>query len=223
MLPAIPQPTPGGISEKVPAPLVARANSGHRPKTARFRGTIRAMADESEKRDQEPDLELPSLFGFGRKKKGRQDQRASEATAEPSVETSTDPAGEPLAADPVAEAPTEIAPVAGSAKRVPPVPPPSSSAPEATQPVVGPPSATEPAPERAGPTEPVPVSAVSSDHSDRTTAGRIRLPSPPTPECPEWRSRQRLPSGRFQRPRTRRCYPQLPSRATPGPLSTTPT
>jgi hypothetical protein len=67
------------------------------------------MADEPEKSGQEPNLELPSLLGFGRKKRSK---------------------GEPAPAqdEPVAERRGGIAPVAGTAKRLPPVPPPSAPA-----------------------------------------------------------------------------------------------
>ena len=40
--------------------------TGSRPS---FRGNIRTMPEEPEKSGQEPNLELPSLLGFGRKKK----------------------------------------------------------------------------------------------------------------------------------------------------------
>ncbi|MCW2761943.1 MAG: hypothetical protein JWR85_2144 [Marmoricola sp.] len=67
------------------------------------------MADEPEKSGQEPNLELPSLLGFGRKKRSK---------------------GEPAPAqdEPTAERRGGIAPVAGTAKRLPPVPPPSAPA-----------------------------------------------------------------------------------------------
>ena len=46
-----------------------------------FRGNIRTMPEEPEKSGQEPNLELPSLLGFGRKKKNRKTDPAAKAPA----------------------------------------------------------------------------------------------------------------------------------------------
>ncbi len=103
------------------------------------------MADKPESSGQEPNLELPSLLAFGRKKKRRKDEAAQErpAGAEPGSESVTTAHSEdtPLAADPAAGAATEpatepatgpgaergggLAPSTEKAKRLPPVPPPT--------------------------------------------------------------------------------------------------
>jgi hypothetical protein len=114
------------------------------------------MADEPEKTGQEPNLELPSLLGFGRKKKGRRSGTAPDGAAmpepapadtatsdtlsqetvsqEPEVAAPEDT--DPLAADPVAEPRGGLAPAAGTAKRLPPTPPPSARTPQPEQPAV---------------------------------------------------------------------------------------
>src|SRR6478752_1046616 len=48
---------------------------------APIRGTIRLMADDPEKRGDEPNLELPSLLGFRRKKKERETAEPAETAA----------------------------------------------------------------------------------------------------------------------------------------------
>lgn len=98
------------------------------------------MADEPEKSGQEPNLELPSLLGFGRKKKGRAADPALDeaATTGPDL-TGPDTAGPdttgPLAADPVAPPRGGLAPSAARAKRLPPVPPPTARKPPTPPPV----------------------------------------------------------------------------------------
>jgi hypothetical protein len=111
------------------------------------------MADEPEKTGQEPNLELPSLLGLGRRKKGRRagtapDDGATPVPAPADTDTSETPGQEtvnrepevvapedtdPLAADPVAEPPGGLAPAVGTAKRLPPTPPPSARTPEPEQ------------------------------------------------------------------------------------------
>lgn len=89
------------------------------------------MADEPETSGQEPNLELPPLLGFGRKKKGRK----ADATQ----------------ADPVAPPRGGLAPAAEKAKRPPPVPPPSAGTASVSQPATG-------GPETWARSEPEPVS-----------------------------------------------------------------
>jgi hypothetical protein len=94
------------------------------------------MADEPQKSGHEPNLELPSLLSFGRRRKRRtgqpaQGQAGADQTVaeEPSAEASppdTDPDTDPLAADPVAEPRGGLTPSADKAKRLPPVPPPTA-------------------------------------------------------------------------------------------------
>jgi hypothetical protein len=76
------------------------------------------MAEEPENSGQEPNLELPPLLGFGRKRKSRRTDVEQDTT--PTEEVA--PHG-------------GLAPAAGAAKRLPPVPPPSRR-PEATEPTV---------------------------------------------------------------------------------------
>lgn len=89
------------------------------------------MADEPETSGQEPNLELPPLLGFGRKKKGRK----ADATQ----------------ADSVAPPRGGLAPAAEKAKRPPPVPPPSAGTASVSQPATG-------GPETWARSEPEPVS-----------------------------------------------------------------
>jgi hypothetical protein len=107
------------------------------------------MADEPDKSGREPNLELPSLLGFGRKKRRKGDAAADQPTTEvpaaeePVTEVAPPDASDPLAADPVPEPRGGIAPVEG-AKRLPPVPPPATRGEEPAAPVP-PPPAVEPA------------------------------------------------------------------------------
>jgi hypothetical protein len=100
------------------------------------------MADEPETSGQEPNLELPSFPGFGRRKKARKDgpapgetapaQRASQSTVEDTPGDTTDDAAaatapedtDPLAADPVAEPRGGLTSAGEEAGRLPTVPPP---------------------------------------------------------------------------------------------------
>ena len=85
------------------------------------------MAVEPDKSGQEPNLELPPLLGFGRKKKRRKvTPEDSSVTGESVAEEPVGPAAgaadnDPTAADPVAKPRGGIAPAAGAVKRVPPV------------------------------------------------------------------------------------------------------
>lgn len=110
------------------------------------------MADEPETSGQEPNLELPRLLGFGRKKKGR---KADATQADPTTEQSAPDGPEApdtsaavessdrLAADPVAPPRGGLAPAAEKAKRPPPVPPPNAGTPSVSQ--VPPPPPPSPA------------------------------------------------------------------------------
>ena len=79
-----------------------------------IRGTMRSMPDEPDKSGQEPNLELPPLLGFGRKKKRKQstaeekpvsaESGAEETIAVEPVGTDTAADSDPLAADPVGQA-----------------------------------------------------------------------------------------------------------------------
>ena len=89
------------------------------------------MADEPDKSGQEPNLELPSLLSFGRKRKGRPGVPPVEGPAsapiaaeEPPADAA--PAQDPVAADPVEEPRGGLAPSTDKAKRPPPVPPPTA-------------------------------------------------------------------------------------------------
>lgn len=120
-----------------------------------FRGTIRSMSDETGKSGHEPNLELPSLLGFGRKKKKRRgsDQTPAEPVAEDLAEPdiSSEPGSDhhagPLSAPPGGPTPSTERP-----KRRPPVPPPTTRAQEPTSPVQ--PSPPPPVPPVTEPFEP---------------------------------------------------------------------
>lgn len=141
------------------------------------------MAEEPDKRPQEPDLELPSLFGRGRKKK-RQDQAAASTSSEEPVgggdPVADGPAtagqGDPLAADPVPEPGVAIAPATGAAKRRPPVPPPTRGATPPARPVTDPPSrpAVDAVPEAAEP----PVAAPQGAPSVAAATPPVTAPQP---------------------------------------------
>ncbi len=85
------------------------------------------MAEEPEKSGQEPNLELPSLLGFGRKMKRRRDAPAPQDT-------------DPLAADPVAPPRGGLAPATAKARRPPPTPPPGARRPPTRPPAEPPPT-----------------------------------------------------------------------------------
>ena len=133
------------------------------------------MPDEPEKSGQEPNLELPSLLGFGRKKKkkSRKTDTVAEAPAsnEVAAEEKATPAPGPAAtsddastADPVPQARAGLAPATDRPKRKPPVPPPPATRAEPEvvpepEPVVAPEPEVvpEPAPQPEIATEPEPV------------------------------------------------------------------
>src|SRR4051794_39783427 len=115
-----------------------------------IRGTIRLMADDPEKRGDLPNLELPSLLGFRRKKKERKPTdpagpgEASEATE--AVAPSAPEGPETASSQP---GPT---PVEGSVRRLPPTPPPT--APTAPTTPTAPVEETAPVQASAPPAEP---------------------------------------------------------------------
>ena len=130
------------------------------------------MPEEPEKSGAEPNLELPSLFGRGRKKKRQAEEPTAEIGAEPEVSTPTE---EP--------APTGPVPVEGSNRRLPPTPPPPSRETEETAPVqattappVDPP--VEPVPEPV-PVEPTPPPPAPEPVPEPTPVE----PPPPTVIC----------------------------------------
>src|SRR6478736_3504353 len=103
--------------------------------------TIRTMPEDPEKSGGEPNLELPSLFGRGRKKRRRTEAPPTQAQEEVTTEDAPAPPG-----------PT---PVRGSTRRLPPTPPPAAPA-EDTVPVPEPVSGTTPEPAEPAPLPPAP-------------------------------------------------------------------
>lgn len=112
------------------------------------------MAEEPEKSGQEPNLELPSLLGFGRRKKRRQGDAVPEEPVADAQPAAPEPPADsestgPLAADPVSEPRGGLAPAADRAKRLPPVPPPpraqAAPAGQVSSPPPAEPEPTEPA------------------------------------------------------------------------------
>ena len=96
------------------------------------------MPEEPEKSGQEPNLELPSLLGFGRKKKKNRktdtvadapatDEVAAEEPAPPPEPGSAAESDDPSTADPVPQARAGLAPATDRPKRKPPVPPPPAT------------------------------------------------------------------------------------------------
>ena len=106
------------------------------------------MAEDSQKGPQEPNLELPSLFGRGRKKK----QQKAAAPAEPAPDVAADDAAGEAPATPA------LVPTTGSGRRPPPSAPPPSTPPPSAPPTAAPPAAgtpaTAPATTGPAPTEP---------------------------------------------------------------------
>lgn len=142
------------------------------------------MTEEPEKSPQEPDLELPPLLGFRRRKRGRKTQRDS---AEQVPDAGKD--DDPLSADPVPKPRGGLAPATGATSRLPPVPPPSRirnppspsaggqphDRPVAEQPVTDPGHEPTPAPATA-PASPPPAAAsvaqTPEEQSAEATTGR---------------------------------------------------
>lgn len=137
------------------------------------------MAEDPQKGPQEPNLELPSLFGRGRKKK----QKAAapeESSVEAPAEGPSDATGAPHDDAPGRPA---LVPTTGSGRRLPPAPPPSdlpATAPPATQaPAAAPQAAAPPAaaPPSAAAEAPAPASAPAAA---APTARRVPPPRTPT-------------------------------------------
>jgi hypothetical protein len=156
------------------------------------------MPDEPEKKSgQEPNLELPSLLGFGRKKKKRKSDIAADKSApdevvaeEPAAPESVVESDDPLAADPVPQARAGLAPATNRPKRPPPVPPPPATRTQAevtpepeVQPEVAPEPEVAPAPEVVLEPEPgvAPDPEVTSDSEDTEVIETVP-PQPPVAE-----------------------------------------
>jgi len=156
------------------------------------------MPEEPEKSGQEPNLELPSLLGFGRRKKKKRKTdtvadvpAADEAVAEgPAPPTEPEPAVEthdPVKADPVPQARAGLAPATDQPKRKPPVPPPPAARAEPEvvpepEPVVAPEPEVVPEPEPAPEPEVVPEAApepeVAQERAPEPEPERVVEPEP---------------------------------------------
>ena len=119
------------------------------------------MAEDSQKGPQEPNLELPSLFGRGRKKK----QKAA-APAEPAPDVVAGDGAGDAAGD--AAAKPALVPTTGSGRRPPPSAPPPSTPPPSTPPTAGTPT-----------TAPATPAASASPH-----AGAAAAPAPAARRVP---------------------------------------
>lgn len=144
------------------------------------------MADDPEKRG-EPNLELPSLLGFRRKKKER-DAAEPTQTAASDETADIEPVAPTDAEEPQAPPRPGPAPVEGSARRLPPTPPPAAAA-EETAPVQAsaPPAepAVEPIPEPT-PVEPTPGPTPVEPTPEPTPVEPEPVPTPvPPPPAPE--------------------------------------
>lgn len=137
---------------------------------------------DSQKGDQEPNLELPSLLGFGRKKKNK--GRTQSAPAEEPTTSA------PPATQPVDQPRRGLAPATGAARRKPPMPPPpartpapSAQAPTAPETAAPMPAAPEPDAPVAAPVLPRPTPAPTSPTTQATPApAPTRSPQPTAPE-----------------------------------------
>jgi hypothetical protein len=152
------------------------------------------MADEPETSGQEPNLELPSFPGFGRRKKARKDgpapgetapaQRAPHSTVEDTPGGTADDAAvapndtDPLAADPVAEPRGGLTSADEEAERLPTVPPPP--APPAEETPAERTQVIEPEPATAPAITPVvePPAAVTPPHERRPEPAATALVEP---------------------------------------------
>jgi hypothetical protein len=190
------------------------------------------MADEPGTSGQEPNLELPPLLGFGRKKKRKAQRGTDEVTAENSAASplslSVGDDSDPLAADPVAPPPRGgLTPAAGTAKRRPPVPPPTA---ESQSPAgrVPPPPVTEAETESEAVeneaegeyVEPAPV-ADPALVGDPTVVDEPVVGDAPGGVDEAHRSEQE-PSGRPGDEPTTLLPPVVPPAARPDPPATTP-